>query len=333
MRNVAEINLNKLLYNAKLIKRRLPDKVKLCAVVKADAYGHGAAVCAATLYKTVDLFAVAIVEEGVQLRQSGIDKDILVLIPAEKKELYTAIKNRLTLTVQSESDVLAIERACAKNKTRAKVHIAVNTGMNRLGADDNELLSLCSALKKCKYVFAEGVFSHYACPENDGKRKRALKRFNMAVAVVRRVNPDVIRHISASGGFIKGDYLDMVRIGILLYGYKPFKSDFPVKPIMKVKSRAVAKRTVKKGELAGYGETPVGKNTTFTVVRAGYADGLIRRKGKGLINNRCMDTSLIEGDFDGFIVKDADELADHTGTISYEVLCTCTTRADKKYIR
>ena len=102
---------------------------------------------------------------------------------------------------------------------------------------------------------------------------------------------------------------------------------------MKVKSRAVVKRTVKRGELAGYGGKPLLKDTAFTVVRAGYADGLMRRKVKGLVNNRCMDTSLIEGDFDGVVVKDAEQLAERTGTISYEVLCTCTMRADKKYIR
>ena len=216
MRNIAEINLENLYRNAAEVKKRLPENVRFCAVVKADAYGHGAAECAAKIYKLADCFAVALVEEGVTLRQSGIDKDVLILIPVTKEEIAVAVRNNFTLSVQSVSDVKLIEKECRKQKRRVKVHVAVNSGMNRLGANLDEIDEIVNELKKCKYLFAEGVFSHYACPENGKRRKAALKIFNMAAEKVKKINPAAIKHISASGGFLKGDYLDMVRIGILL---------------------------------------------------------------------------------------------------------------------
>ena len=333
MRNIATIDLRTLCNNADEIKRRLPKGVKFCAVVKADAYGHGACECAAALYKTVDCYAVALVEEGIALRLSGIDKEVLVLIPAAKEDVAPAVEYGLTLTVASVSDISALEREGKRQKKSVKVHVAVNSGMNRLGADLSEIDGICAKLNRCAFVKAAGVFSHFACPENAARRNAALKAFYAAAEKLNTVNPDIIRHISASGGFLCGEYLDMVRIGILLYGYKPFKSGFPVKPIMKVYSRAVVKRKVKKGELALYGDKPLKKDAFYSVVRVGYADGFLRRRSKGLINDRCMDTSAVEGNFDGKVLINAEETAKKQKTISYEVLCAATTRAQRKYLR
>lgn len=333
MRNVAVIDLRTLSSNAKKIKDVLPEKVKFCAVVKADAYGHGACACAAALYKTADCYAVALVEEGIELRLSGIDKEIIVLIPAANKELDRAVEYGLSLTVASESDIAAAERAGRRLKRKVNVHVAVNTGMNRLGANLCEIDGICERLNGCAYVKAVGVFSHFACPENRKRRKTALEIFRNAFKKLQRINPAITRHISASGGFLCGEYFDMVRIGILLYGYKPFKSDFPVKPIMRVYSRTVKRRKVKKGELALYGNVPLKEDCEFSMVRAGYADGFFRKKTDGLINNRCMDTSGIIGRFNGVLLSDADALSSEYGTISYEILCAATVRAEKKYVR
>lgn len=333
MRNIAIINLHRLYLNAKEIRRRLPNKVKLCAVVKADAYGHGAAEVASAIYKICDCFAVALTEEAIALRRAGIDKDILVLIPVFKEDIFVAVKNGLTLSIQNVSDIRLAEAEGARQKRKVKVHVAINTGMNRLGADISEIDGICDQLKKCKYVVLDGVFSHYACPENKKYRYAARKKFVYACEKFQSINNEVIKHISSSGGFLKGDYFDMVRIGILLYGYKPFDSDINVKPVMKIKSRTLVTRRAGHGELAGYGSKPLDRKTKFSIVRLGYADGFLRKRTKGLANNRCMDTSLILGDFDGVIMDDADKVAQKTGTISYEVLCSATVRAEKKYIR
>lgn len=333
MRNKAVIDLRTLENNAKKIKERLPDGVKFCAVVKADAYGHGACACASALYKVADCFAVALVEEGEVLRLSGIDKEILVLIPVLKEDAERAITFGLSLTVASVKDVLLLEETGKRQNKTVSVHIAFNSGMNRLGADENELLSVIERLKKCKYVKATGIFSHFACPENDKRRKAAMTRFLKACEEIKTLNPLIVRHISASGGFIKGEYLDMVRIGILLYGYKPFPTDINVKPAMRVYSRTVAKRKVKKGGLALYGDKPLKRETAYSVIRAGYADGFFRKRSENLVNNRCMDTSGVMGNFNGVIMGDAEKIAQENGTISYEILCAATVRAEKKYIR
>lgn len=333
MRNLAVINLHRLYLNAKEVKKRLPENVKFCAVVKADAYGHGAAEVASALYKIADCFAVALTEEGIALRRAGIDKEILILVPVFKEDIAAAVRNGFTLTVQSVFDVNLAEKEGVRQKRKVKVHVALNTGMNRLGANDDELDGVLAALKKSKYVSLQGAFSHYACPENENLRKAALSKFLYACEKLKTVNPDLTKHISASGGFLKGDYLDMVRVGILLYGYKPFGAEIGVKPVLKIWSRALTKRRVRRGDIAGYGSKKVKRKTEYSIVRAGYADGFLRKKVKGLINNRCMDTSLIVGDFDGVILDDADKIAKNTGTISYEVLCSATVRAEKKYIR
>lgn len=333
MDNTAVIDLKSLEYNATLIKNRLPQGVRFCAVVKADAYGHGACECAKALYRLADCFAVALVDEGVALRLSGIDKPILVLIPAARDELDRAIDYGLTLTVSSVSEVNAVNKAAGNKGAIVEVHIAFNSGMNRLGVDSGELPRLIRALKGSRYLRVGGFFSHYACPENDRLRKAATKKFNLSAALIKNAFPNAVLHISSSGGFLKGEYFDMVRIGILLYGYKPFQNPFPVKPVMKVYARRLIKRRIKKGELALYGDQPAEKDCEYTVVRAGYADGLFRQKTDGLINNRCMDTSGVTGNFNGVIMGNAEKTAKSVGTISYEILCAASSRAEKKYIR
>ena len=234
MRNIAVIDLRILNKNAEKVRKKLPVGVKMCAVVKADAYGHGACECAAALYKIADCYAVALVEEGVALRLSGIDKDILVLIPVSGKDAERAVEYGLSLAVSGKKDISVLEREGERQNKAVKVHVAVNSGMNRLGADEGEIDGIINKLKSCRFVKAVGVFSHFACPENRKYRVAALEKFSAAAKKMQKFNPDIIRHISASGGFLCGEYLDMVRIGILLYGYKPFKSDFSVKPVMKV---------------------------------------------------------------------------------------------------
>ncbi len=334
MRNLAVIDLNRLKKNALLIKSRLNGGVKFCAVVKADGYGHGASEVANAIYDIADCFAVALVEEGVSLRQSGVDKDILVLIPAFNSDLERAVRYNLTLTVGRKADLVQLAKECERQGKVVKAHVKVDTGMHRQGISGvGELIEVFNYAKR-KGITIEGVYSHFACPEQEKSRNRAYNKFLLALSVAKSYNNKIISHISASGGFIKGVYCDMVRIGILLYGYKPFKSDIAVKPIMKLYAPALKTRTLKVGDSALYGDKRAKKKQDVTLIRYGYADGLDRVKTHGQFNNRCMDITAVKGRYRRYpVLVDADELAKKYRTVSYEILTKACIRAERFYKR
>ncbi len=340
MLNRAYIDLETLKNNADNIKKNLPEGVKFCAVVKADGYGHGAIPVANALYNIADYYAVALVEEGVALRQGGIDKDILVLIPPFKEDIHSAVFNRLTLAVENARQIDTIESECAKQKKSAKVHVKFNTGMNRLGVDClEELQSLLELIKGCKWVKLDGMFSHFSSPNKKKSFKSEQNKFLLANNLVKSYNNKAICHISASGGYLKGAFFDMVRVGILLYGYKPFDSDaVSVKPVMKIYSPIIKKRVLKRGERALYGDKTARRKMQVQLVRCGYADGLFRKNDKRIFSERCMDLSLYYLDEkytdNGWflVLGDADKYAKLNRTISYEVLTKSAQRAEKIYL-
>lgn len=334
MLNNAIINLVNLKHNAKKIKDKLSSS-KLCAVVKADAYGHGASHVANALYNIADSFAVALVEEGIELKQSGINKDILVLIPPFNGEIERAVSYGLTLTVENSRQVALIENACKRCNKKCKAHIKFNSGMNRLGVDSlqqlEKLLDYCSNLR---WVEIEGLFSHYACPQDNCAFERATKQFLLANDLVKGYNKNIICHASASGGFLKGAYFDMVRIGIMLYGYLPFESDFNLKPVMKVYSPVVKERKIEKGQNFLYGNQVAESSFSASLIRYGYADGLNRAPVFGQANNRCMDLTMVKDAKAKFypVMTNALKLAKEYGTIPYEILTKVGIRANKIYI-
>ncbi len=335
MLNKAIIDLNVLDENAEKIKSKLKKGVKFCAVVKADAYGHGAERVSASLYKSVDCFAVALVEEGIKLRLSGIDKDILVLIPPFSEDLKRAVFYNLTLSVDNVQTLKEIEKECEKQNKFIKVHLVFNSGMNRLGTDLNGIKTLVKFMPKCPHIILDGMFSHYASPENPWALNNATDKFLLAKDVVKSYNNNAVCHISASGGFIVGKQFDMVRIGILLYGYQPFNSDFiKVKPVMQVKIPVIKTRTLNAGECALYGLKKSYKKTKISLVRYGYADGLERKEIYGQFNNRCMDLSAVTDCKDKeYCILDCENLAEKYGTIPYEILCKFAMRTEKIYKR
>lgn len=338
MRNESFIDLNAIRENARTIKRILPKGVKLCAVVKSDAYGHGAAEVAAALYNVADCFAVALTEEGVQLRQSGIDKDVLVMIPPLPSDIERAVAYNLTLTADNRQVIRNIDEESLKRGVKTKIHLKYNTGMNRFGVDTpEELERLCKYAQGKNNVIIDGMFSHYACPENDRLRKKARDKFLLAINVVKRYNKNVTCHISASGGFLKGDYFDMVRVGILLYGYKPFACDcIKVKRAMKVFAPIMKVRRLSSFDRALYGGKLSLIRRDLSLVRMGYADGPYRCEVKGQFNNRCMEITALDGKYRGrraCVMEDAAAVAKRYGTIPYEILIKYSAHTDKKYKR
>lgn len=336
MYNSAVIDLGKIKRNAIAVKRKLPKGVKFCAVVKADAYGHGAERVSNALYNIVDCFAVALVEEGVKLRLAGIDKDILVLSPCFESDLEIAVYYNLTLTVQRIKDVKLIIKEAQKQNAVVKVHFKYNTGMNRLGFDDLFALNKgLSCAKHSKRIVIDGLYSHYANPQDKNSVKTATDKFLLANKLVKVYNENAVCHISASGGFLQGKYFDMVRIGLLLYGYKPFKTDkIKVLPAMKVFSPVLLRRKVERFDGVLYGNYKTPTNREIALIRFGYADGLPRRKIKKQVNNRCMDITAVEEKRRNKyypIMTDAEVLAKKYGTITYEILTKITLRAVKNY--
>ena len=339
MLNKAVINLKILRENAVKIKRKLNTGVKFCAVVKANAYGHGAVEVANAIYDLADCFAVATIEEAVELRYGGIDKEILCLIPFFSCEADRAIDFSITATVCDKEQLRFLqERAKILNSTVA-VHLKYNSGMNRQGIDGlDNLKEILDFSSNCKNVIISGLYSHFSAPENKKSLNLQANAFLLANNLIKGYNNKVTCHISASGGFLKGVQLDMVRLGILLYGYKPFESDFiDVKPVMKVYAPTLNARFIKKGQSALYGNFIAEEDTFIRLVRYGYADGLFRKRVDGQFNNRCMDISAVLEDEQtewGYpVMVDAQQTAKKYGTISYEVLTKCALRAEKIYLR
>ncbi len=337
MLNTAYINLNTLRQNAINIKERLLENQKFCAVVKADAYGHGSVPVASALYNIADCFAVALPEEAIELRLGGIDKEILLLVPLQKEDIEISVFYGFTISVQSVEEISLINKECERQKKRCNIHLIFNSGMNRFGVDSLfELKNLLDYAKDCHWIKVGGMFSHFANPSNKKSLKKAEKKFLLAYALVKEHNSQTICHVSASGGFLMGAKSDMVRIGILLYGYKPFKTNqIDVKPIMKIYSPVICKRTLKRGESALYGDKKSKKNVEISLVRVGYADGFFRKSGGGRFSNRCMDiTAYKNREYLRLlpVFEDADMLAKENRTINYEVLTQVAKRTEKIYL-
>jgi len=335
LKNIAEINIHKLKNNVKSIRKRVGQKTKICAVVKANAYGHGACGLATRIQSIVDFFAVALLEECVDLYLAGVKKPILVLLPVGENQIERALRYGARLTVASINDAFAINSVCERLNLTALVHVKVDTGMHRLGVSIKELPEFCSCLRELKSIRVEGCYSHLFEPTNKDKTEEQYANFIMAKNTVSEYFDGVIFHLSASGGILlnKKYHQDMVRAGLLLYGYKPFPSNaLTVEPILKIKGKVLNTRSLKEGEPLLYGNYRLSEDTTASIVRVGYADG-INRNNPLTLNSACMDVSAVKsnGDEEVTVFDNADLLAEANGTISYEVLCGITNRSIIEY--
>ena len=337
-KNTAVIRLDAIRNNAEVFSR-LAGVKKLCAVVKADAYGHGAAAVAQTLHRTADFFAVALVEEGAQLRHAGTTGEILVLTPALcEEEVVRGAALELIFTVGDAADYALLVRTCEKYDLTVRCHIKANTGMNRYGF---AYAGFCRFLngKLSDRVAVEGIYSHFYRPEDVLTSHMQFKLFEKFCRAGKAAFGGLIRHIAATGGALAAsEYrLDMVRIGIGLYGYLPEGFALPqgiLKQAMRVYAQVAAVRRRTYGG-AGYGVCPY-RGSFLSTVRAGYADGLFRSGGIKNVNNLCMDAYLTAESHKKYdnvcIFSDANAYAAAQGTISYEVLADAGRRAERVYV-
>ncbi len=347
----AKISLSNIRDNAQSFKRLT--KTRLCAVVKANAYGHGAEETVCALQSVVDCFAVALLDEAIAIRAAACGKEILVFTPPNSEaEAYALAANGFTVSVTDLRVARLIVKVCEKFSLPIKVHLKVNTGMNRYGMTAQTLGRACKLLRACKLVKVEGLYSHlYGNTRESAYQQR--ERFLQMQTVCRRYFPDVICHLGATFGALLGQNFrfDMLRIGLGLYGYLPdcegakvLCGRLQLKKAMTVYAPVLSCKKAVFGGL-GYGErypdSEIEKLGKVSVCRFGYADGFLRRGDNGTdgaeynAQTLCMDVCVRKQAYKRGeeipVLTDAERTAKEAGTIAYEVLCAATRRAEFVY--
>ncbi len=347
-KTIAKINLKAIKNNAETFKALT--KKKLCAVVKANAYGHGALAVVNALESVADFFAVALIEEGLEIRQAVCDKEILILTPpTDMNEVVYLFDERFIASVGDLKTAKLVERVARLRKKKIKVHLKINTGMNRYGASLFEIGKICKFLSQSEYVLITGAYSHLYCSEEETARKQR-EIFLRAKKICEKYYQNLTFHLSATYGCLLGEdfYFDAVRIGIGLYGYLPRGltrvNELRLQKAMKVYAKIMSSKRYAFGGL-GYGKDLTGeveKGKEIYLLRVGYADGFLRKKENGTLGAKentsplCMDACLRFGRKQRgryvCILSDAEKTAKETGTIAYEVLCKATARANFEFL-
>ncbi len=290
----AEISLSALSHNLDVLRRVAPG-IALCGVVKANGYGHGEVLVARALVDAgVDHLAVAIVDEGLELRQAGIETPILLLAEIPADTLVPALDARLSVTVGSLDGARALVEVARSRDERAVCHLKVDTGMLRQGVAPDEALEAARLLTACPQVDLEGLFTHFSVADGDSEDHRSFtrqqrERFRVVRDELSRagIRPRVV-HDSNSAGLLghPGENVTMVRPGLALYGYLPApwlgesleSAGLSLRPVMSLRARVVARRRALAGERPSYGRwRALERDATLVTVPYGYADGYPRR--------------------------------------------------------
>jgi alanine racemase len=361
-----EVNLGVIKSNYNAIQKFV-GSVKIMPILKANAYGHGLIRIAQQMQEiNADYLGVAVVEEGILLREYGINIPILVLGGVWGNQVPLFLKNDLSITASSVDKINHIDEAAAALKVKAKVHLKLDTGMERIGVHYYNAEKFLEATLKCKNVIVEGIYSHFAnADSNDlSHSKLQLERFSEVISFYEKKSlPTPIRHISNSGGIVQlpEANFDMVRPGILLFGVYPSSlvpKKIIVKPALSWKSLVIYFKVIKPDHPVGYGLTwQTEKPVRAVTIPVGYGDGyfrnfsnksevIIRGKRYPVIGNVSMDQivaninqdSAYNGDevillgSDGNNSVTCEELAGWAGTIPYEILTNINTRVPRIYI-
>ncbi len=365
-RTYREIDLKAIEYNFGLLSRKVADGVKKCAVIKADAYGHGAVPVAKVLEGMADYFAVACFDEAMELRQAGISLPILVLSYTCPDNFGELIERDITATVYTLEDAVLLNKAAEEKGKKAVIHIALDTGMSRIGFPLSD--ASAETVKKIyslPFITVEGIFSHFAKAdvEEDNLSETQIKLFDGFVEKLASIGIDIpLPHLYNTAGLFRFENkYPMVRMGIAIYGINPM--DYPtedsgLKPAMEVKTHVIHVHEASEGEGISYGHTYVAKEKRkIATLSVGYADGFRRvlsNKGYVLIRGEkapvtgkvCMDLVMVDvTDIDGVTVGDeaviigksaekeitATDYGKMYGSFAYEALCTFSPRAKKIY--
>lgn len=361
-----EVNLRLIKENFYAVKK-LAGPVKIMPVLKANAYGHGL-IRLAQFYKELnaDYLGVAVVEEGILLREYGIDTPILVLGGVWGNQIPLFLKNDLEITASSIDKLKQIDQTAEQLKLKAKVHLKVDTGMERLGVHYYNAKKFLTEAFKCKHVSVKGIYSHFANSDSTDLTHTRLQfnRFKEVLSFFdeHSIEPP-LRHISNSGAVLQFPEanLDMIRPGILLYGVYPskeIKKTIPVKPALAWKSLVVYFKVIKPNHPVGYGLTwQTDHNVRAVTIPVGYGDGyfrsmtgkarvIIRGEKYPVVGRISMDQIVVNieqgtaynGDEVILLGTDSkntitcEDLAEWAGTIPYEILTNINTRVPRIYV-
>ncbi len=369
-RTWAEIDLSALSYNYKKIKEHIGDSVKFCGVVKADAYGHGAVLVSERLQSLgADYLAVSSIDEAMELRYNGITMPILILGHTPREQVDRLICFNITQAVTCEAKAVEYSEEAVKYGGTLKIHIKVDTGMSRLGyiceGDyfEHGVDGICYACG-LPGLCAEGIFTHFAVADEAGEDCKAYTehQFKLFCDVIdavekKRASKFAIKHCANTGATsdLPATYLDMVRPGLLLYGYGEFAKKLGLKPVMTMKTTVSTIKIYPAGTKISYGGLyTTSAQTRIGVVPYGYADGFLRclsdkysvmtSEGAAPVRGRiCMDMCMIDlTDKPGVGVGDEieifgannpiEDMADMAQTIPYEIVCAVSKRVHRVYI-
>ncbi len=361
---VAELDLHALAHNLKGIRKKVGRDVKVMAVVKANAYGHGIAEVARFLeQRSVDCFGVANAEEGVNLREAGIMLPIHVFTIPATTQVPSFTSFGLEPTVGSEVEARLLNAQARRSGKILKIHIKVDTGMNRIGTKPRDLGKLVKVLSGLRQLEVKGVYTHFATAERSDKTfsKQQLTLFHQSLEALRAdgVVPEVI-HCAGSAGILDlpESYFSMVRPGIMMYGYYPSDEtteSVPLKPVLSLKSIVSVVKWIEPGESVSYGRRFIAaQRTRIATLPVGYGDGYMRLltgKSTALIGGRpfpivgtiCMDQLMVDvgksdvrvGDEAVLIGRQgrktitAWDLASKIGTIPYEICTNISSRVPR----
>ncbi|MEN9582205.1 MAG: alanine racemase [Candidatus Parcubacteria bacterium] len=370
MRNTyATVSLGAIENNINVIRKTVSDKVAICDVIKADAYGHGMVPVAKALAPHVDYFAVALVAEGVTLRKDKIAVPILVLGSIDSDEIESAITYNLTITAASSDKLEEIARVGEKLGKIPTVHLKIDTGMGRVGVHwqrKEKFIDLAVDLTTKGKIICEGMYSHFSDSMDADYTKIQFERFQTAVAYAdeKNLKPTFLHICSSRSIFLYPEYhLSMVRPGVAIYGIEPEceSSILPSKimPALSLTTKVTYFKVSSKGEYIGYGKTYQVQNEYERIITLplGYADGYPRRlsnagyvliKGKSfpVVGRICMDQFTVSlgrdgeayvGDVVTLIGKDGNEqisvqeIATQVGTTPHEIVTCLSARVPRIY--
>ena len=366
-RYYAGIDIGAIESNVEAVLEKIPDNVKIMAVVKADAYGHGACTVAEYLEDRVDWFGVADIDEAIELRRSGIKKPVLILGFVDPEDYKASVENNIALAMFSLKDAEKLSAVAMELNKTANVHIKLDTGMSRIGYQPTpESADQVEQINNLPYINVEGLFSHFATADEKDLTDALLQRtrYDTFVQMLETRGVHIgLKHLDNSAGTMAMDkYYDMVRIGIIMYGLYPSNEiDKCVKltPAMELISNISMVKQISPGTGVSYGRTYVAdKPVKVATVPVGYADGYPRslsNKGEVLINGRrcrvigrvCMDQMMVdvtgvecqEGDkvvlvgCSGDEYISVEEVAEVADTFNYEFICRVGRRVPRRYFK
>jgi alanine racemase len=367
----AEIDTNALAANFHTVKQQVGSDVSVMAVVKANAYGHGAVECARRLEtEGADWFGVALPEEGIELRNASIAKPILCLAGFWGQQATACLQHQLVPVVYRLDTIEAFDRAARERQVVADVHVKIDTGMGRLGVRFDEVSEFAGALKKFKNIRVDGFMTHFAAadePSCEILTKDQNQRFETAVAAFQEQEfHPTYRHLANSAAIFgqPAAWGNLVRPGGVLYGLwrdilAPEDRDVNLRPVMSLHSRITLLKWVPQGETVGYGCTfEASRKTLVATIPIGYDDGYLRalsNRGHAIIRGVyatvigriSMDLTLIDVTNvpgvqtedevifmgrEGELAVSAEEIARTAGTLSYEVTCGVSERVPRIYL-